>query len=152
MWTTIVAKLLPKIAGDIGGKVADYYIQKQQLKQERDLEKLRGKIAWEQAKTQRASESEGRDADWELESIRNSGWKDEYVLIILSIPLVLVFIPQTEPYILDGFNALAQTPDWYQWLIVMIFAAIYGIRIWRRNPSKTGWNPTRKSKASDDTE
>jgi len=24
------------------------------------------------------------------------------------------------------------TPDWYQWLILSVFAAIYGIRVWRR--------------------
>lgn len=113
-------------------KVADYFIQKDALKHERELEKLRGKIAYEKAKTDRASESEGRDHEWELESIRNSGWKDEWVLILLSIPLVGSFIPQVQPFIIDGFEALAMTPDWYRWLTTMILAAVYGIRIWRR--------------------
>lgn len=129
MWSSIVGALLGKVAP----KVADYYLQKEALKHERELAKLRGKIAWEEAQTKRASESEGRDHDWELESIRNSGFKDEWVLILLSIPLVLVFIPTTQPAVLDGFAVLAQTPDWYRWLVMMIFAAIYGIRIWRRD-------------------
>lgn len=128
MWSSIVGALLGKVAP----KVADYYMQKQALKQEVELETLRGKAEYERMKTARASESEGRDHEWELESIRNSGWKDEWVLLLLSIPLVLVFIPYFQSTVLEGFNTLAQTPDWYRWLVMMIFAAIYGIRLWRR--------------------
>lgn len=128
MFATIVAKLL----GNAAPKVADYYIQKQALKHERELAKIEGKIAYERAKTARAEASEGRDHEWELESIRNSGWKDEWVLILLSIPMILVFIPQAQPYVLNGFAVLDTTPEWYRWLTLMIFAAIYGIRVWRR--------------------
>jgi hypothetical protein len=125
-------KLLSWITGAPVEKIAEYFTQRQQLKHEIKLETLRGKIAWEEAKTRRASESEGRDAEWELESIRNSGWKDEWVLILLSIPLVLVFIPQTQPVVVEGFAALEATPEWYRWLVMLIFTAIYGIRLWRR--------------------
>lgn len=128
LWDTVVGALLGKVAPE----VAKYYQEKQQLQHARELEKIRGKIAYEEAKTKRASESEGRDHEWELESIRNSGWKDEWVLILLSIPLVLVFFPYTQDYILIGFQNLSQTPDWYQWLVLAIFTAIYGIRLWRR--------------------
>lgn len=129
MWSSIVTALLGKVAP----QVAQYYIEKQRLKHERELEKLRGKIAYEKAKTERAIASEGRDHEWELESIRNSGWKDEWVLILLSIPLVLVFIPATQEAVMHGFNTLAKTPEWYRWLVMLIFTAIYGIRVWRRN-------------------
>jgi hypothetical protein len=128
MWSSIVGALLGKVAP----KVADYYMEKQKLKQEVELEVLRGKAEYERAKTQRASESEGRDHEWEIESIRNSGWKDELVIIVLSIPLVAVFVPGLEPYIANGFEHLASTPEWYRWLIMMIYAATFGIRVWRR--------------------
>ena len=128
MWTSIVGALLGKVAP----KVADYYIRKQELKQEIVLETLRGKAKYEEAKSKRASESEGRDHDWELESIKNSGWKDELVIIVLTIPMVLVFIPYTAPFVMEGFNILSTTPDWYRWLILMIYAATFGIRVWRR--------------------
>ena len=128
MWSSIVGALLGKVAP----KVADYYIEKNKLKQEVELEVLRGKRAYEEAKSKRASESEGRDHDWELASIQNSGWKDELVIIVLTIPMVLVFIPNLAPYVLEGFEILETTPDWYRWLILMIYAATFGIRIWRR--------------------
>ncbi len=128
MWTTIVGTLLSKVAP----KVADYYMKKQELKQEVELEVLRGKRAYEEAKSRRASESEGRDHEWEIESIRNSGWKDELVILVLSAPLVAVFVPGLEVYVARGFEHLSTTPDWYRWLIVMIYAATFGIRVWRR--------------------
>ncbi len=128
MWETIVGKLL----GSFGEEVAGYYRDRQKLKHQKELVKLEGKIAYEEAKLRRAESSEGRDHEWELESIRNSGWKDEWVLIILSIPLILVFIPGTTDVALRGFEALEQTPDWFRWLVTMIYAATYGIRLWRR--------------------
>lgn len=128
MW----AKLIASLTGDTVEAVLEYKKAKRQAKTEIQLEKLRGKAAWEAAKTRRASESEGRDADWETQSIANSGWKDELVLIVLTVPMVLVFIPGAEVYVAKGFENLAQTPDWYRWLIMMIYAATFGIRIWRR--------------------
>ena len=130
IWDTILTKLI----GTLPAEVVGYYKQKKQLEQEVELEKLRGKAEYERTKTQRASESEGRDHEWEIESIKNSGWKDEWVLILLSIPLIMVFVPQAQVYVLDGFLTLEQTPQWYQWLILAVFTAIYGIRLWRRKP------------------
>ena len=131
MWDALVGGLLGKVAP----KVADYYIQKQQLKYELKLEKFKVQIAENQARRQYIENSENRDHEWELAQIRNSGWKDEYVLILLSIPLVLVFVPATQLYVLDGFAVLDQTPAWYQWLIGAVFTAVYGIRVWRRKVS-----------------
>jgi len=128
MWSSIVTALLGKVAP----KVADYYIQKQQLKQQVELKRLEGKIAWELAKTKRAEASEGRDHEWELLSIQNSGYKDEWVLFLVSIPMVLSFIPAGQVYVVNGFQALEGTPQWYRFLVMSIFGAVYGIRLWRR--------------------
>jgi hypothetical protein len=125
-------KLIGGLFGTTLEKYIDYKKRKRELIHERELEKIKGKIEYEKALTKRASESEGRDHEWELESIRNSGWKDEFVLIVLSLGMVGVFVPPLQPYVLSGFDALAQTPDWYRWLILTIYAATFGIRIWRR--------------------
>jgi hypothetical protein len=128
MWSSIVGSLLGKVAPDVVG----YYRDKQKLKNERVLERLRGKIEYEKAKSQRAAASEGYDNNWETQQIQNSGWKDEFTLLVLSIPMILVFFPPTAPYIADGFDKLQGTPDWYRWLVIMIYAATWGIRVWRR--------------------
>ena len=134
MWEIIVSKLL----GSFSETVAEVYIEKKRLKHEAEMEKLRGKIAWEAALTRRAEASEGRDHEWEIARIKDAGWKDEWVLGLLSIPLVGSFIPKMAPYVHDGFAVLGTTPEWYRWMILIIFPAIFGIRVWRRdiNPLK----------------
>jgi len=128
LWESIVGSLIGKVAPAVAG----YYQTKLELKAQVEIETLKGKIAWQQALTQRASESEGRDHEWELAQIKNSGLKDEWVLGLISIPMIMSFIPGTVQYVELGFAALSQTPIWYQGMIVTIFLAIYGIRQWRR--------------------
>jgi hypothetical protein len=133
LWDSIVGSLLGKVAP----AVAEYYQKKLELKHKLKLTKIEGEIRVEEAKIQRAERSEERDHEWEQMQISNSGWKDEWVLILLSIPLVMAFIPFAAPYVGDGFAVLADTPEWYRWLILLIFTAIYGIRIWRRKYEDT---------------
>ena len=132
MWAKIIATL----TGQTVEAVLEYKRAKVELKGKIELKKLEGKIAWEEAKTRRAEASEGRDHEWELASIRNSGWKDEWVLIVLSIPMILVFIPWTQPFILTGFESLATTPLWYRTTVMTIYLATFGLRLWRRDVNK----------------
>lgn len=123
VWSTI----LKGVIGDgIGNNVVDYFKKKAELKN-----------AIHQRKLELISQGLHADAQWEIEQIKNSGWKDEWVLILLSIPLVGVFIPKMQPYILEGFRILETTPGWYRWLVLAIFTAIYGIRLWRRQITDT---------------
>ena len=128
MWSSIVTAVLGKLAPNI----AEYYITKQRLKAEIELEKLRGKAEYERAKTKRAEASEGRDHEWEILSIKNSGYKDEWVLGLVSIPMILSFVPSTQVYVSQGFVVLEGTPEWYRFIVMSIFLAVYGIRWWRR--------------------
>jgi hypothetical protein len=125
-------KLLGALLGAPAEAVADYFKERQRLKSELKLKKLEGKVRVEEAKAQMEVRKLEADNAWELAHIANSGWKDEWVLILLSIPLILVFIPSMAPYIQTGFEILDTTPQWYRYLIIMVFAAVYGIRVWRR--------------------
>lgn len=117
--------------------IGDYFTRKQELKAQEHENQIKLLAAQGERAAQNVSEGRAADAAWELEQIKNSGWKDEYVLFLLSIPLVLVFVPAMQATVLRGFETLAQTPEWYRWLVIMIFAAIYGIRVWRRQQSDT---------------
>lgn len=124
--------ILGTVLGNLGGKVVEAIDSRGQRKHEQkvqafELEKLR-----HQKQIELIQSGQKLDNAWELEQIRNSGFKDEIVLFLLSIPLVMSFIPEMQPYVVKGFAALSQTPEWYQWLILAVFTAIYGIRIWRR--------------------
>lgn len=128
MWSLIVSKVL----GVFGEKVVDTYSKKVELKAQIKLEELKGKVAYQVAKTKRAEQSEGRDETWELESLRNSGYKDEWVLALISVPMIMSFIPSAQDYVRTGFDVLEATPQWYRFIIMSVFLAVYGIRWWRR--------------------
>ena len=124
MWEAIVSKLL----GGLPEEIAEYFKERQKLKNEIKLEKLRGEIAHQKAKAEAAAVLATREAEWELEQIRNSGWKDEYWTIVLSAPVILVFIPWFQPYIAGGFVSLDQAPEWYLVAVGTAIAAAFGVR------------------------
>jgi hypothetical protein len=118
---------------ELGSAAVDAYKVRTEAKNRLELAKLESEIAAERAWAEWRTKNIDADAAWEQASIQNSGWKDEFVLLLLSIPLVLVFVPPLTQHVLSGFEVLSQTPDWYRWLVVMIYAATFGIRIWRRS-------------------
>jgi len=125
-------KLLGALLGAPAQQVAEYFKEKQKLKSDYKLAKLRAKVAGERAKEARAIQADTNDHAWEILQIKNSGWKDEFVLLVISIPMIMSFIPGLSPYVQKGFTVLNTTPDYYQWLLLAVYAAIYGIRVWRR--------------------
>lgn len=119
--------------------VANYYTRKQELRQARFEAQLKAEQAAGDRRAQLIREGLAADSTWELESIRAhaGGWKDEFVLLVLSAPLIMCFIPGLAPYVKAGFDALAVTPWWYPTATLSVFLATYGIRWWRRQISDT---------------
>ena len=69
-------------------------------------------------------------ADWETAMARasNTSWKDEWITILFSIPLVLAFVPSAVPSVREGFAVLATMPEWYQYGLSVIIAASFDVR------------------------
>jgi hypothetical protein len=70
------------------------------------------------------------EIDWDLEAIKGSAssWKDEWLVILFSVPLILAFIPGMEGVVANGFEQLEAMPQWYQYSLGVIVAASFGIR------------------------
>ena len=68
-------------------------------------------------------EWEGKMADATVDS-----WKDEFALVVLLTPAVLVFIPGMTEYVEHGFKILATLPEWYQYLLYIAISASFGIK------------------------
>jgi len=101
----------------IGGKV-----EASRAKSEANLEitKARAEIAKKVA----AGELEWNQAMAEASA---SSWKDEWLTILVSIPLVLAFTGN-EDVVMKGFAALEQMPDFYKTAVGVVFAASFGIQ------------------------
>jgi len=123
-WLSVLGSSIGTVLG-VGKTVVDGW-------QERKKAALESELAIEQAKTsatiKRLEVGQTADIAWEHLSIDHSGWKDEYLLILFSIPLIMCFVPGWDKYVVLGFQALDGTPDWYQWAIGIMVGSAYGYR------------------------
>lgn len=94
--------------------------------------KAQGKIAISQAKINARVKKEEAKANMDLAAMDGMrySWKDEYLVILLSVPVILCFIPGLDQYALRGFQILNETPDWYRWAVTGMIAASFGLRTW----------------------
>jgi hypothetical protein len=117
--------IIGAIASAIGG-VARAWLKNRQVKAE-------GKIAISKAKIHfKVSQFEARAAmDVEAMKGMQFSWKDEYLLLLFSVPLILSFFPVTVPWVQAGFAVLSTLPDWYQWALTGMVAATFGLRTWK---------------------
>lgn len=77
----------------------------------------------------RAAEQEARhEARIAQIKSQEGSWKDEYVLIIASYPLVSLFIPPLRQPTIDSLEYLSKLPGWMVGCWVGIVAAVYGFQ------------------------
>lgn len=91
---------------------------------------LEGRKRVQEARDERAAELVRQQGSWEEIMAQGSvtSWKDEWLTILVSIPLILAFIPPAIPYVKAGFAALEQMPEWYRYLVSIVFAASFGVK------------------------
>ncbi len=70
------------------------------------------------------------EINWDIEQAKASAssWKDEWLTILFSIPLIMCFIPGCEDIVTRGFAVLKNTPDFYKYSLMTIVAASFGFR------------------------
>lgn len=90
---------------------------------------LQGKQKIQEAKIEQQVKVMEKEASWdELQAQASaSSWKDEWLTLLISIPLIMAFIPGAEEYVTAGFAVLTNTPEWYQLMVGVVFAASFGI-------------------------
>ena len=117
MWLSAI-----KLAVEAGSKI---YANKQ-----------RTKIAMSDAQLMHASKmANGEEAyQGKLLESRNEDWKDEAVLIILSLPIAILAwaVVSDDPTAMDKvklfFDMFATLPSWFTNLWILVVASIYGIK------------------------
>ena len=69
--------------------------------------------------------------DWEriMAQGSRSSWKDEWLTILFSIPLILAFCGEWgRGVVAEGFAALEQMPSYYQYTLGVIVSASFAVR------------------------
>ena len=108
--------MIGQIISSIGGLAASIIDSKTQLKlTEAEIKKkqLTGEIDWDIAA---------------IQATQNS-WKDEWITLLFSIPLILAFCGDWGNQIVQaGFTSLEAMPTWYQYSLGGIVSASIGMR------------------------
>lgn len=97
---------------------------------------LKNKAEEKQAKHKAKMSMIKNDAEWESKMVDASAhsWKDEFWTIVLSIPVFMVgyAIVINDITVIDrvkqGFDALADLPEWYQYLLFIAISSSFGIK------------------------
>ena len=101
---------------------------------EKKVTEQKGKSAVALAKAEAEAEvmkvAATHEAGWEKIMAQGSqdSWKDEAWTVLFIIIIAMCFIPFTQPYVDQGFDALSRTPDWFQWAMYASIGASFGIR------------------------
>lgn len=117
--------VLDIIKGIIGlGKGA---IEAKKMKQEKRLE-LDLKKMEHRATLDTMNQKAMSDYDIEAIKAQKESWKDEYLTILMSLPIIGSFVPGVQENIATGWKYVALAPDWYVLSFLGIVAATFGLR------------------------
>ena len=88
------------------------------------------KVAQARAKSVVAEKVATGEIQWEksMADATDSSYKDEFALIVLLLPAILVFIPSMTEYVRVGFEVLNTLPEWYQYLLFIAVSSSFGIK------------------------
>jgi len=92
--------------------------------------KTEAKVAMAKAEATVMEKKATGEIDWDLKmaDATATSWKDEWLTILFSIPLILAFIPGAEHIVENGFQQLEQMPQWYQYSLGVIVSASFATR------------------------
>ena len=121
MWLNIAAKLVPGII-KTGMSIAS------NRRRSKELESV--------AEMKHAERMASGELEYKRAVITNNqqGWKDEFVLILVSAPIMLLIwsIFSDDPTIMEKvekfFEQFNNMPFWYQALFIGVVSAIYGLK------------------------
>lgn len=92
--------------------------EKEAAKHEKEVQILRGE----------------READIKSTEGMSTSLKDEYLTIVLTAPLIVIFYasvwgdPAMVSQVKEAFLAMSSLPEWYQWCFMGCVAATFGLR------------------------
>ena len=97
---------------------------------------LKNKAEEKQAKHEAKMKVIQSDGDWESKAVDASAnsWKDEFWTLVLAVPIFMIgyAIVVNDPSVIDrveqGFVALSNLPEWYQYLLFIAISSSFGIK------------------------
>lgn len=108
--------------------ITSFFKEKQAIKANEKERKDKIQEAVTVAKIKRIESGDNNAAMLDKLSIETRGWKDEYLLLLTTLPLFLSFVPEFSHYVQQGFSALESVPEYYWYALGMIYIDTFGFR------------------------
>lgn len=123
--------IIGAIASVLGGAF-NSWMEVRKAKQQGKIAIAQAQIEQKQEKIKLETSIYQKKQEMDLASMTDMkyGWKDEYLVLLLSAPVIMAFVPPLAQYALQGFQIIDQMPDWYKWAFTGIVAATFGLRTW----------------------
>ena len=121
MWTTLIKGMFNLTTTWLGNRA-----EKSQAKHTMQLEHLRARTSADEFSAEGMSTS----------------WKDEYLVLLLTAPLIIIFYASLTndtamiASVHQGFIAMDQLPEFYTWALMGAIASSFGIRSFERIKAK----------------
>ena len=76
---------------------------------------------------ERTAESE---INYDIEALRQQqySWKDEFALLVITLPFIGSFLPWTQEFVMLGWDYVSRAPEWYCYTFIGAISASLGIR------------------------
>ena len=119
--------MLQALIGPVGSLLGTWLEGKVETKKAETV----AKVATAKAEATIMEKKATGEIDWNLEMAKGSqnSWKDEWLTILFSVPLVLAFCGDWgRQVVTDGFAALETMPEFYRYTLGVIVAASFGVR------------------------
>ena len=117
--------LLKAILGPVGS-IASTWLEG---RNEKIKANTKVKVARAEAEASIMEKKATGEIDWDTTQAKasESSWKDEWLTVVFTLPLILLLFGEDER-VNTFFIALSNCPEWYQYLLGTIVAASFGFR------------------------
>ncbi len=106
--------------------ITEVISKRSELKAAAEKQRVEIEAALQSKKLEQIEKAGDYEQAWNLAQISNSGWKDEFWTIVLSLPFIGCFLPGVQEYVLAGFKVIESTPEWYRYFVGIAISAAFG--------------------------
>ena len=82
------------------------------------------------AQIKRIEKTADSEVNYDVEALKQQqySWKDEFALLVITLPFIGSFLPWTQEYVMLGWDYVSRAPEWYSYTFIGAISASLGIR------------------------
>ena len=119
---------LTTLISGLAGAVGQYFTDRQVINAEQNKRKDEIRVKKLEADIEKIRNAQESDIAMDTEARSMAGIMDDISFYVFLSPAVLCFWPEAVPHVINGFNAVEKMPQWWQYTLGFMLAAVWGYR------------------------